>query len=148
MEQKIKLSNLLVAVKRVKNASNGCIVVECEDTESLQRLQNQALAELSANYDVEIPKIVNPKITIVGVQEEYLREEDIFVKKIESRSNLKNVQKLKIKLLKKFKSKIANRCNVWLEISPVVFKNLLNSGRVFLDWDSCLIYKHLGVIRC
>lgn len=45
------------------------------------------MADLSANKDVQIPKMINPKVNVVGVPEEYLK--DILYKWLKARIFLK-----------------------------------------------------------
>lgn len=65
--QKIDPTEIAVAVKNVKKASQGSIIIECENDESLKKLHSAAVSELAAEYVVRIPEPRKPRVIIVGV---------------------------------------------------------------------------------
>lgn len=146
--QKIHPAELSVEVKKVKSAGKGSIVIECNDKESLNKLQNKAVSVLSENYTVEIQKEIKPKVVIVGIKEKFVSNEQEFIQRISNQTCLSEVNEKDIKVIKKYTPKNKNIYNVILEVSPTAFKCLLNSKRVFIEWDSLPIYEYVNVLRC
>lgn len=147
--QKINPSELSVEVNKFKPVGKGSVVIECNDGESLKKLKNKAVAELSDNYTIDIPKIVNPKVVIVGIQETYLNTEEDFIQRVKSQICLSKFdENVTIKFVKKYIPKNKQLYNVVLEVEPEVFKCLIKHGRMFINWGSLPIYEYVGVLRC
>lgn len=146
--KKINPTDISAEVKRCKQAGNGSVVIECSDKESLQKMQTKALAELSDQYTVAIPKIICPKIIIVGVENKYVDDEADFVRRVKNQGSLQTLENVEIKFIKKFVPKGKTYHNVILELSPDAFQCLVKNKRVFFDWDSYAVYEYIGVLRC
>lgn len=144
--QKICPSEISVEVSKLKPAGQGSVIVQCRDGDSLKKLQNKILEELSDSYEVEIPKPIRPKIIIVGIQEEYIQSE-VFLNRIKGQSCLNNVD-VDIKIVRKYIPNNKRLHNVILETSADVFGCLISSKRVFIDWNSYPVYEYVGVLRC
>lgn len=112
--------------------SQECVMIECNDVDSLKKLQKTTMVELSDAYWLEIPKLMNAKIGMVGIKKEYLVSEEQFiatVQKLNGLSNISNDNKFVILLfvnLKKNKPKGEPKAyNVILEVPPEIIKCLL-----------------------
>lgn len=149
VEQKIKPNDLSVSVNKFKSVRQGCVMIECNDGDSLKKLQNKAVAELSEEYEVEISKLINPKVVVVGVKKEHLTSPEEFLDIIRTQNCLSNTSVNEIKFIKKYVPKRKpNLNNVILEVSAEIMKCLQNVKRVFFDWTSYPVYEYLGVLRC
>lgn len=145
---KINPSDLSVEIKKVKQVSQGRVFIECNDRESLKKLQDKVESELSDEYTVEIPKIANPKVLIVGIQEKFVNNEEEFIQRIKSQSSLAAVTQMDVKIIKKYIPKNKKLNNVVLEVTPEIFNCLLKHKRIYMEWESFPIYEYWGVIRC
>lgn len=148
VEQKIKPSEVSAAVNKVKTIGQGSVIIECNDPESLKKLENKAISELSSNYNVEILKPMNPKIIVVGVKDKYVATEERFIETVKKQNCLDNVGSKDIKFIKKYVSKKSHLHNIILEVTPEIFKCLISCKKLFCDWDSFPIYEYIGVLRC
>lgn len=147
--QNIDPSELSVEVNKFKSVGRGGIVIECGDTKSLQKLQDKAVTKLAENYTIEIPKIANPKVVVVGVHKEYVNNEEEFIKRVKNQSCLEVLgDDISVKVNRKYIPKNKQLHNIVLELSPKAFKCLTGSGKVYIDWDSFPVYEYVGVLRC
>lgn len=146
--QKINPSDLSISVKKLKSVGQGTVVIECNDSESLKKLQTSAVAKLSEDYNVELPKTSNPKIVIVGLHEKYLDSEDNFVARLKRQSNLLNGEENNVEIIRKYIPRNKKLLNVVLEVSPAFFRDIIKSGKIFIDWESFPVYEYVGVLRC
>lgn len=96
--QKIKPADISIDVSKVKPARQGSLLIHCDNGESLQKLKDMAVNELSTNYEIEVPKKFNPRVLIVGVKERDFGDSDIFLNNLKSQnfSNIDNLEDIKI----------------------------------------------------
>lgn len=146
--QTINPSELSVEINKCKPVGRGGIVIECGDKESLQKLQDKATTELAENYTVEIPKIANPKVVVVGVQEKYLNNEEEFIRRVKNQSCFADLKDMTVKINRKYIPKNKRLHNIVMELSPDAFKRLIGTGKLYIDWDSFPVYEYVGVLRC
>lgn len=90
------------------------------------------MAELSEDYTVEIPKMANPKILMVGMLEKYLDSEENFIDRIKRQSNLFGTQDFDVKIIRKYIPRNKKLHNVILEVSPVFFKDIRKMEKYLL----------------
>lgn len=142
-------SELAVSVSSIKTVSQGSVLIECNDKSSLEKLQNKVVNELGSDYDIKIPKTIRPKILIVGVREENLRDNQMFIDGIRSQNPLlKSINQDEIRFVRKYKPKNKIHFNVVLEIPPQYFTQILYNQKIFIGWNSCPVYEFIGVLRC
>lgn len=146
--QKINPENLSIAVKKIKSTSRGTVVIECNDGESLEKLQNTVVAELSDEYKIELPKTTSPKIMVIGIPEKHLDSDENFITKIKGQSKLMDGEETSIRVVKKYIPRNRKLYNVILEANPEVFKEIMKNGRIFIEWESFHVYEHVSVLRC
>lgn len=98
---------------------------------------------MSANYEVKLTELRNPKIKIVGMSDELTTDE--IVRKMKAQNEFLRQGELKVVHkyvgLKGFHSAV-------LEVEGDMFNKLLEAGRVFIDFDSCRVVEDLQVLRC
>lgn len=104
---------------------------------------------LSDKYKIEEAKLKNPKIIVVGVEEDVvaLENEDI-LNKIINQNDFEDCGD-KIKILAKYTKK--NRKNIRsiiLEAEASTFKQLMRFDQLNVGWRKCNIYEHVNVRRC
>lgn len=80
-------------------------MIECNEKESINKLQSEAVSVLSTDYIVGVPKVTQPKVVIVGVNEKYISNEQKFLQKISNQSCLSAINEKDITVIKKYTSK-------------------------------------------
>lgn len=137
-------------MSRVKEASHGCVVVHCEDKQSLENLKTKAQDKLGKEYVITTGRRLNPKIKIINVKEKELNDTEQFMDDL-ARQNLPDSIKDGLKFVRKFKTpKNKNdTCNVILEMSTEQF-NILKRKRdqIYVGWNSYRYFEFVSVLRC
>lgn len=146
--QKIDPADLSIAVKNVKSAGQGAIVVECGDGESLEKLRNAAVNRLSAEYDVERPILANPKIIIVGITDKYVQTAETLMEILKRQYNIPTNCDSNLKVIKKYKPNNRKNHNVILEVTPQLFATIMKNKKIYIEWNSFPAYEYVGVLRC
>lgn len=144
--EKVNIENIDVAVRKLKHAGQGSIQIECEDENSLKRIQDVATASLADNYNVAISEFKRPNILIVGVDEKYLSSQEIFMDKLKSK--VKDVGDSEMRFIKKYIPKNKKNFSVLVEVSAETFKYFMTQKRLYLGWDSYPIFEYVNVLRC
>lgn len=148
--QKIKPSELSAEVNKMKKVGKGSVIIECQDSESLKKLQNKAVVELSDDYDIQIAKKINPKVLIPGIQSEYISDDE-FVRWIKNQTCLDQIddrEKANVKIVRKYVPKNKKHYNIIVEVPPIIFQKLVATKRIFIEWSSHAVYEYVGVLRC
>ncbi len=147
---------LQLGIKRIKNISEGGLVVECRSDKECQKL----IEELSKKTEDVIagkPQKKKPRLVIKGVNNE-LNETELIEKII---SNMESVNKFlsgmdsdsisgHISFKFKFRRKSRNNDDMYcIEVSPEFRKVLMkNHKNLFIDWKSCPFEDYIPIIRC
>lgn len=148
LEQKINPTQLALAVKNVKQVSQGGVVVQCNDKDSLEKLQNKAVSELGQQYEIKVTKEVNPCILIVGVNEKCLDNMDSFIRRLRNQNRqFENIPEEEITVVRQYKPRNKAAHNVVLRIPFRLFE-MVCGGKVFVGWDRCPVYEYIETLRC
>ncbi|KAJ8913180.1 hypothetical protein NQ315_009017 [Exocentrus adspersus] len=119
----------LVAKGRIPSnvdVKQGSILIECKDKDSLEKLRDAAVNELSEDYDVHIAKLNKPKVIIRGVHARHLNDENEFLNKIQGQYYLRSLQtNLEIKFIRKYIPQNKTNYNVIVEVSAGIFNSLI-----------------------
>lgn len=150
LEQKISPADIAASISKVKQASHGCVVVHCEDKKSLENLKTKTQDKLGKDYVITTGKMLNPKIKIVNVKEEQLKDVKDFVINV-ANQNLPDDLKDGIQFVRKFKTQknINETCNVILELSTEQYNFLRNKrDHLYIGWNSYRYFEFISVLRC
>lgn len=138
--------DLNLQVSRIKNVSEGGILIGCNDNEGAKKFKQQAVEKLSANYEIKDVKTINPKLRIVGMIEGYSDDKLLeFVKTqndVFGEASMCNV--LKIWPTKKNR----NIYQALLEVDAATYGKVLNLGHLFINYDVCAVYDGLQLKLC
>lgn len=150
LEQKINPADIAASVSKIKQVSNGCVVVQCENKQSLESFKKQTENTLGRDYEITTAKMLNPKIKILNVKEEQLRDTDQFLTNLTAQNLCDDLNK-NIKCIKKYKTP-KNRegtCNVILELNTEQFTYLTNKSQfVYVEWNKYKYFEFISVLRC
>lgn len=131
-------------IQDVRTSKNGGIIIECDDVSKMEQLKKDVEQKLGSNYDISAPTGRCPKIKILGITEDWS------IEKIENALLNQNGKFFsgcgKPKVVQKFK--IKNSYGAKVEVDGVSFKRILDTGRIILGWDSCIVHEAFDCIRC
>lgn len=141
---KNKLSPTNLAVKNIRKAAKGAIVIECENTKSQTSIKESVINKLSSEYNVSIPELLNPRFKIINVSEKYSDEQILcYIKKqnefIPSSSNFK--------CIKLIQTPRANYTYI-IETDPATYNLIISNEKLSIGWDRCRVFENIYVRRC
>lgn len=123
--------------------NDGNVVIICDDENTTKNISETAANKLSENYNIVVPKEINPKILIVGITEKYEKEEII---KMIVKQNIITAEN-QIKIVRIYKNK-KNEFNAIVEINTEDYKKIMEMGKIKIGWDRCKVYESFDVRRC
>lgn len=132
-----------IQINRARNLANGGVALACGSTSASKQLQETALEKMGSNYEVQLTELKKPKIKIVGMSDELSGDE--IVQRIKSQNSV--VKDGDMKVVHQYVG-FKGYYSAVLEVDGKTFSNLLDAGRVFIDFDSCRVMEDLHVMRC
>lgn len=138
----INPTKLNVEITKIEDIKDGGIKIICNSKEEIQTIQKEAQNNLGNNYSLVVSEKRNPRIKIVGIEDE-MSEEELVKSILEKNSFIKN-SKVKLITMKKMKKKYL----AILEIDCISFKNIMEKGFLFIDFSICSVYEHVDITRC
>lgn len=144
--QHIKPADLKIRIKNTNELSKGGVIVKCHSKQDIEKLKTDAENKLSNNgYRVHLTKMRKPQFKIVGYDGD-LNLDDIESCLRDQNDNIKENDDIEITYMNNNKKNgtrtIYGNCNAAL------FHRLLANKRIYLQWQSCLIYEDISVQRC
>lgn len=100
--------------------------------------------ELANSYKIEITKMKEPRLIIVGLDKEYTNEE-INSQLISLNYYLNEEDKVYIKYARKSKKSV--KWTMYVETNGKTFEKLVNR-EVNIGWKSCKVYEDLNIMMC
>lgn len=137
-----------VNVCGTRNAREGGIVLRCANATETMKVKNMVNEKLSNEYEVELPKIKNPRVRVTNIPTE-IAKESIINALIENNDELKdhNISLITV-LNRKATSHRQSSNDIVIEVNSVTYNLLLNMQTLKLPWRECKIYDHIYVKRC
>lgn len=141
----INPAKLKVGIKSLRSTRQGEVVIKCESKRELEILREAAGKSLEGKYEMKIPELKYPRIKICGYTgnktaaelEDCIREQNEWVEVGD---------KLEITYVKKREEGSAT--TVFARCSPTLFNKMMRFKRVCMDWERCVIYEDLTIMRC
>lgn len=150
LAQKVYPADIAVSISKVKQASQGQLVIHCDDKDSLEKLKTKTILELGKEYEVKTGHLINPCIKIVNVRDEDFEDEEAFLTKLINQ-NFPEEIRTNIKLLKKYNGN-KNKNKFWtiiVELSSLQYRHLKNNREtVYVGWNSYKFFEFVSVLRC
>jgi hypothetical protein len=140
---KEKINPAEIPVNTIKVVSNGSVLIQCNDRNKIDECKKSLEQQLGDEYEVSLSKQRQPAFKIVGLTE--LLSPELLITRVKSQNKfLPSDAIFSVTELKKKDNKIfaSMRCD------PVVFKAIMDNGRLLVGWDSCRVYEHFSVLRC
>lgn len=132
-------------INTIKQTNSGKMVINCTTSEYLQSVKSNLEKTAGENFKVTIPNKFNPRIQILNAEHTDTTNEQLSNDIIkENQFNILNDVHLKVvkKYIKKYKMDII------VEVSPALFKKIINDGFVFVGWRKCFVTESFHITRC
>lgn len=149
LKNKVNPTDLAVGIQELRGIRKGGVVISCSDKKSLEKMKDKVMAEMGDKYSVNTSELKNPRLIVIGVEVDYIKQEDSeILKAIGEQNDIINDVK-KIKIVNKYEKKEKrNSGNVILEAEPEIIKKLLEREKIHIGYRSCKVYEHYSIIRC
>ena len=145
-EIKSQISPSDKGINKVRNATNGGIIVECASSNAVDCLKQDALKKLGDNYTVTIPEKKLPKLRVFGMSDRLQPGE------IGNRLRSQNPELINdlshIDVVVVFGSTNSNRYGFKLNTDPSTFAKILEAGKLRIGWDLCSASESVDFPRC
>lgn len=139
----VNTKDLQLGIQKVFDLKNGGIKIQCESKEDVDRLKKEALEKMGDDYEMKTQDKKNPKIKIIGLEENYNKEE--LKNSIKSQNNtITENSKIEVIVIKQMKT----RFMAIMEVDPETFKAVMKSGHLLVDLSVCSVFEHVDVLRC
>lgn len=128
----------------IRNVSKGGIVIECASKDASIALQNDIVAKIGPNYNVNIPGKRLPKIRVTGITEQFTIDE-LKLKILNQNPEIFSTQST-LNIVHSFKTKYSN--GIKIEIDQTSFTKIMDLKKLRIDWDICTVYESFDLMRC
>lgn len=137
------------AVQGMKNASNGSVLIECEDDQNCSTLLAQATLKLSDNFVVKKPAKRLPRIKLLKVCDAE-ENDDEFLKDLKEKNpfigdKIELIRREEVKIRGK---KIDNLSNVILQIDGETYNKVMEKGKLRSGYESPRVVDNIYIRRC
>ncbi|CAH1964693.1 unnamed protein product [Acanthoscelides obtectus] len=127
-----------IRFSQVKNIKNGGILIKCDGSDDANKLKDLASRHLSADYEVKEVRKFNPRLKIVGMSQCIEKEE--LCTMLKSQNNAFHAES-ECSVLKVWPTKkSATVYQAILDVDCTTYANVLNQGKVLVNYDSCAVY--------
>lgn len=141
INQNINPANLKIGVKNIRTTKTGAIIMKCQSKIEMEILEQEIKNKLGGAYEVEQTKMRKPRVKIVNFNQDLTTEE------IENCIFEQNGLMGEFKITYIWKKK-EDQITIYGECSGTTFTQLMKNKKIFIGWQSYMVYEDLGVPRC
>lgn len=135
-----------IKLSQVKNLKDGGILIRCHDVNDLNKFKEVASKSLSEEYEVKEVKRINPRIKVVGMTEEYSRDD---LAGLLQSQNQEFGDDALCRVLKVWPTKRRNDMyQAIVDIDPATYTSILSRGFLLVNLDNCIVYDGVDVKLC
>lgn len=138
--------DLNIHVSKVKNLSNGGILIGCNSSSGADKLKQVAKVKLSTDYNVKDASRGSYRLKIVGMIEEYTAAQ--IVKFINHQNDMFS-DSSNYKVCKIWPTKKNNRVyQALLDVEAETYCKVMEQGHLFVNYDVCTVYDAIDLKLC
>jgi hypothetical protein len=150
---KTAIKNVLNAadfsVKSIMNASNGSVLIECDNECGSSALLAQATLKLSDKFEVKKPSKRLPRIKMLKIKDAIENDDDFLTDlKVNNPFIGDQIELVKREDVKIRGKKIENLCNVVLQLDGESYNKVMTSGKLLTGWESVRVVDNIYIRRC
>lgn len=136
-----------VQLTKVVNAKDGGIIIACKNKDDNEKLKALARRKMSGGYNVKEIGGILQRIRIVGLSASY-SSDDLYNYLFACNTNLFH-EESQCKILKIFPTKKnPNIFQAIIKVDRSVYGRALETGNLFVAYDSCSVYDAFDIFRC
>lgn len=139
-------ARLEVGITDIKSIKEGGIINNyyCYKRDDIEKVRNATEKKLKKKYDIRIPEQRNPKIKIVGIEEDF---DEASVENMIRKQNahvIKENHIIDVKIIKKMKTRYMSIA----ECDPSCYALIMENENLSIGWSICRKYEYVPVFRC
>lgn len=135
-----------IRVSKVKNISNGGILIGCTGDQEANKFKELASKQLSHDYDIREARNLNARFKVVGMTEKY--SEDQLLHFIKNQNDVLN-ECVDCKVIKIWATKKNHDIyQAILEVDTATYCRVMNLENLFINFDSCIVYDSIVLKMC
>lgn len=140
-------ANADFSFSKVKQVSNGGILLGCKTTEDSEKFMKLAKEKLSGDYNIRESPGIHPRIRVSGICDNL--SEDSLLKLIKKNNMPYILPESDIKLIKLLPTKKNNKIfQAILQVDKFTYERVMKAGKILIGYDSCPVFDGLEVYRC
>lgn len=138
---------LSVTVNSIKKTNNS-VIINCGNSDSLNRLKDKLESQLGGSYDVAESKNISPKIIIFGTEKPETAVDDrIFEQNILKLNNISTESNnFQFKIVRRINHK--GLINIIVAVDPRTRKAVIDKGYLYVEWKKCNVADSYHIKRC
>lgn len=147
IEENVKkvIDPLVDPIHSYKKTSTGKIVIGCRDNDAFEAMKTKLKANMHADYVIDEPRAVKPMVRIIGIQD--LTDEAEIMQYMRKQNDDVITETSEFEIIHKHRSK-KNALTLIARVDFVTFKRLISKKKLFISFDSCLVFEHINLQRC
>lgn len=139
----VNSNDLKVGIQKVFDLKDGGVKILCNSRENVEKLKKEAIEKMGDSYSLKTEKKRNPRIKIIGLEENYTKEELALCIRSQNNGIAEN-SKIDVIVIRKMKTKYF----AIVEVDQDSFKSIMDSGVILIDLSVCSVFEHIDILRC
>lgn len=150
-------------IQGTKTTANGKVLVHCNNHAAVCLIKNKLQSNLDDNITVDEPKLVAPRIKVVGIDAEHIstgsnvmdvddnakidKNQDQLLKVICKQNNDLIHDKAELQIIN-VRKRFDKKYEVIISCDFTTFNTIMRRQKLKIGWDICYVYEQLNVLRC
>lgn len=132
-----------VRINKVKKLPNGCVAIECTDSNESEQVKKLLCEKMCDGYDVLTPELKKPRIKILDVADELSDVE--LINTLKTQNDF--LDKGEMTVINFFRNR-NKKYTAIVELDPTSFEQCMKTKKVKILWANCNLLEDLNVFRC
>lgn len=147
IKSSVNPARLSIAVNRIRTTNSG-VIINCEDTESLNKLKDTLTPQLENQCELKTSKSITPKIIIYSSEKSDEPIEDVTLANdiINANKIPSNAENFMFKIVRKINHN--GLVNLIVAVDSKTRTFILSLGHLYVNWSRCRIAESYHIKRC
>lgn len=134
----------------ISNAPANGVAIICENESDCEQLINEIESKMPQEVSVTKPKVLNPRIKIKRLHDADEDDNKLAETLKEKNPGLANAEFkiIKREQVRNYGRVLENVCNLIVEVSPSVHKEIMKTGKIKHTWEMVKVFDNVHVKRC
>ncbi|CAH0555134.1 unnamed protein product [Brassicogethes aeneus] len=134
-------AELKIGIQSIKDIKNGGVAIHCNKKSDANKIKSAA-EECLKDYEIKLPKLHNPTIKIIDIEDKF--EDTELIEYLRKQNKILENSNLKIVVNKKMKTKYM----AIIECDNESYKKIMEDKVLYVNWASCRVFEYVKVFRC